>query len=89
MTHKNGKKIMIFGNGGYAPIACRFSVNLTKNAKLRDINYNKANLITCFSNDYSYENWIKIAYNIVENIYQTWLLSTVDVIIGKKNILQN
>ena len=35
MAHKNGKKIMVFGNGGSASIASHFSVDLTKNAKLR------------------------------------------------------
>ena len=60
-AHKNGKKIMIFGNGGSASIASHFSVDLTKNAKLRSVNYNEADLITCFSNDYGYEKWVKMA----------------------------
>ena len=61
MAHKNGKKIMVFGNGGSASIASHFSVDLTKNAKLRGVNYNEADLITCFSNDYGYENWVQQA----------------------------
>ena len=153
MAHKNGKKIMIFGNGGSASIASHFSVDLTKNAKLRSVNYNEADLITCFSNDYGYEKWVEMAikfygdkgdiliafstsgmskniingiyaarkkkfksiitftghnkknsvsrlgdismwvdskaYNIVENIHQTWLLSIVDLIIGKKEYPPN
>ena len=60
MAHKNGKKIMIFGNGGSASIASHFSVDLTKNAKLRSVNYNEADLITCFSNDYGYEKWVEM-----------------------------
>ena len=150
-TKKNRKKILIFGNGGSAEIASHFSVDLTKNAKIRCTNYNEADLITCFSNDYGYERWIektidfyadrndvlilisssgksknminaciagrkkkfsKIitltghlvnnpvkklgdinlwvnskAYNYVENIHQFWLLSLVDLVIGKKNYL--
>ena len=41
-------------------IASHFSVDLTKNAKVRDvIIYNEADLITfCFSNDYGYEHWV-------------------------------
>jgi len=52
------KKILIFGNGGSAAISSHFSVDLTKNAKIRCINFNEADLITCFSNDYGFENWI-------------------------------
>ena len=56
---KNNAKIMIFGNGGSAAIASHVSVDLTKNANIRCVNYNEADLITCFSNDYGYEHWIK------------------------------
>ena len=147
-TKKNRKKILVFGNGGSAAIASHFSVDLTKNAKIRCTNYNESDLITCFSNDFGYEHWIektleyygnkgdvlivisssgksknmingcvaarkkkfsKIitltghsinnpvkklgdinlwvnsrAYNYVENIHQFWLLSFVNLIIGKK-----
>ena len=56
-----GKKIIIAGNGGSAAIASHFSVDLTKNAKVRCINFNEADLLTCFSNDYGYEKWIENA----------------------------
>ena len=146
-TKKKGKKILVFGNGGSAAIASHFSVDLTKNAKIRCTNYNEADLITCFSNDYGYEHWIEMAinyfgdkgdvlivisssgksknminaciaakkkkfskiitltghsvnnpvkkkgdinlwvnskaYNYIENIHQFWLLSLVDLVIGK------
>ena len=145
---KNKKKILIFGNGGSAAIASHFSVDITKNCGLRCINFNESDLITCFSNDYGYENWMKeavnfygdkgdviilisssgqsknlinaaaeakkkkfskiitftgfkkdnplskkgniniwinsMSYNFVENITQIWLLSIVDLIVGKK-----
>ena len=58
---KNSNKIMIFGNGGSAAIASHVSVDLTKNAKIRCVNYNEADLITCFSNDYGYERWVEKA----------------------------
>ena len=60
-NNKKNKKIMIFGNGGSAAIASHFSVDLTKNAGLRCVNYNEADLITCFANDYGHENWVKEA----------------------------
>ena len=148
-TKKNRKKILIFGNGGSAAIASHFSVDLTKNAKIRCTNYNESDLITCFSNDFGYERWVEMAikyygnkgdvlivisssgksknminaciaarkkkfskiitltghlvnnpvkklgdinlwvnskaYNYIENIHQFWLLSLVDLVIGKKN----
>ena len=151
ITKKNKKKILIFGNGGSAAIASHFSIDLTKNAKIRCTNYNESNLITCFSNDYGYERWVEMAikyygnkddvlivisssgkskniingciaakkkkfskiitltghskhnpvkkigdinlwvnskaYNYIENIHQFWLLSLVDLVIGKKNYL--
>ena len=52
---------MIFGNGGSAAIASHVSVDLTKSAGIRCSNYNEADLITCFSNDYGYERWIEKA----------------------------
>lgn len=58
---KNNSKAMIFGNGGSAAIASHFSVDLTKNAGIRCSNYNEADLITCFSNDYGYEKWVEKA----------------------------
>tara|TARA_X000001036_G_C20611602_1_gene779211 strand:+ start:46 stop:600 length:555 start_codon:yes stop_codon:yes gene_type:complete len=60
---KNNKKIIIAGNGGSAAIASHFSVDMTKNGGVRCINFNESDLITCFSNDYGYENWIKEAIN--------------------------
>ena len=52
---------MIFGNGGSAAIASHFSVDLTKNARVRCTNYNESDLLTCFSNDYGYEHWVSKA----------------------------
>ena len=50
---------MFFGNGGSAAIASHVSVDLTKNTKIRALNFNEADLLTCFSNDYGYEKWIE------------------------------
>ena len=150
---KNGKKILVFGNGGSAAIASHFTVDLTKNARVRATNFNESNLITCLSNDYGYNQWVskaielymdkgdlvffisssgssknminavkmakkkkarKIvsftgfninnplkkksdltfwvnshAYNHVENTHQIWLLSLVDLIIGRSKYSAN
>ena len=55
------KKLIIIGNGGSAAIASHSSVDLTKNAMVRAINFNEADLITCFANDYGYEKWVEKA----------------------------
>ena len=54
----NNNKTLIFGNGGSAAIASHFSVDLTKNAKHRCVNFNETDLITCFANDYGFERWV-------------------------------
>lgn len=53
------KKIIICGNGGSASTASHVAVDLTKNAGITAINFNEANLITCFANDFGYKNWLK------------------------------
>ena len=58
-VHADGNKTIIFGNGGSAAMASHFSVDLTKNAGLRCVNFNEADLITCFANDYGFERWIE------------------------------
>lgn len=58
---KKGKKVIIAGNGGSAAIASHISVDLTKSAKIRSTNFNEADLITCFANDYGYERWLEEA----------------------------
>jgi D-sedoheptulose 7-phosphate isomerase len=58
---KNKKKVIIVGNGGSAAMASHVSVDLTKMCRIRAINFNEADLLTCFSNDYGYENWVQKA----------------------------
>lgn len=60
---KNKNKIIFAGNGGSAAMSSHSSVDFTKNCKIRSINFNEADLITCFANDYGYENWLKEALN--------------------------
>ena len=58
---KNKKKVILVGNGGSAAMASHVSVDLTKMCKIRAINFNEADLLTCFSNDFGYENWVQKA----------------------------
>lgn len=57
-SHANGGKTIFVGNGGSAAMASHLSVDLTKAAGMRAINFNEADLLTCFANDYGYENWV-------------------------------
>jgi D-sedoheptulose 7-phosphate isomerase len=57
-AHEAGKKVIIVGNGGSASMASHVAVDFTKAASIRAINFNEADLITCFANDYGYENWV-------------------------------
>jgi len=58
---KSGRKIIIVGNGGSAAMASHVAVDFTKAAGIRAINFNEADLITCFANDYGYERWVEKA----------------------------
>ncbi len=57
-TIKNKGKIYIVGNGGSASIASHVSVDFAKVARVKSSTFNNSNLITCFANDYGYENWV-------------------------------
>jgi len=58
---KDKKKVILVGNGGSAAMASHVSVDLTKMCGIRTLNFNEADLLTCFSNDYGYENWVQKA----------------------------
>ena len=63
-ANKRGKKTMIMGNGGSAAIASHVAVDFSKNASIRMINFNEADLITCLANDYGYDQWMSKAIEI-------------------------
>ena len=54
----NKKKLMIVGNGGSASIASHFSIDFNNVIKKPCLNFSDSSMLTCFSNDYGYENWI-------------------------------
>jgi D-sedoheptulose 7-phosphate isomerase len=57
-TADSGRKIIIVGNGGSASIASHLTVDFINAANIKAINFNESSTITCFSNDYGYENWV-------------------------------
>jgi D-sedoheptulose 7-phosphate isomerase len=60
-TMEGQRKVIIVGNGGSAAMSSHVAVDLTKNAGIRAINFNEADLLTCFANDYGYEHWVSQA----------------------------
>ena len=59
-ANSNGN-VVIVGNGGSAAIASHVAVDFLKAVGIRAITFNESSLITCYSNDYGYENWVKEA----------------------------
>ena len=57
-VENSGKKVIIVGNGGSASIASHLTVDFINAAKIKAMNFNDSSIITCFSNDYGYENWV-------------------------------
>ena len=55
------KKILFFGNGGSASIADHLTVDFINAVGIRAVNFNNSSIITCFSNDYGYKNWVSKA----------------------------
>ena len=58
---KKNNLIHVFGNGGSASIASHFSMDLTNNSNIKCLNYNDPGIITCYANDFGFENWISRA----------------------------
>jgi D-sedoheptulose 7-phosphate isomerase len=56
---KKRKKILFFGNGGSAAIFNHAINDFSKNLKIKTFNGNESSLLTCFANDYGYENWVQ------------------------------
>ena len=55
-SRSKSSKVIIIGNGGSAAIASHVSVDLTKVGKVKSINFNESDLLTCYANDYGFEN---------------------------------
>ena len=64
---KKNNKILIFGNGAGAAIASHFSNDLSNTMKIKTLSFDNSAHITCFSNDYGYENWVKKTIDIFSN----------------------
>ena len=57
----NNGKLIFAGNGASASISNHASLDFTKQAKVRSVNFNESAFITAFSNDYGYDSWLSKA----------------------------
>ncbi|EKE02640.1 MAG: phosphoheptose isomerase [uncultured bacterium] len=65
---KSGKSLYFIGNGASASIASHFAADLTKNGLIPSYTLTDNALLTCFSNDYSYEDaYMEILKKIMKN----------------------
>lgn len=60
-TRARGGKVIFAGNGASSAIASHAAVDFTKAAKVRAVTFHDVDLITCFANDYGYEQWVERA----------------------------
>lgn len=60
-------KILVFGNGAGASIASHFANDLSNTAKIKTLSFDNSAHLTCFANDYGYENWVKKTVEIFAN----------------------
>ena len=69
---KKNNRVFFFGNGGSASICSHIATDLVKNVKIKSFSLHDFNLITCFSNDFGFQNWISKAIDRfckINNIY--------------------
>src|SRR3989338_8477669 len=52
------KRVFICGNGGSVSIANHCVLDLVNKAKVRAFSFNDPGIITCYTNDYGYEEWL-------------------------------
>ena len=63
-VNNTGKKLIFAGNGASASIASHLATDFSKQAGVKAMTFNEANLITALSNDCGYENWIARALDL-------------------------
>jgi D-sedoheptulose 7-phosphate isomerase len=73
----NKNKLIFAGNGASASISAHGAVDFTKQAGVRSITFSDTNMITAFSNDYGYENWMAKALDLYSNVGDVLVLTSV------------
>ena len=73
----NNNKLIFAGNGASASISAHGAVDFTKQAGVRSITFTDVNMITAFSNDYGYDNWMAKALDFYSNTGDVLVLTSV------------
>ncbi len=60
-------RILVFGNGAGAAIASHFANDLSNTSKIKTYSFDNSAHLTCFANDYGFENWVKKTIEIFAN----------------------
>lgn len=55
-AHNNRHTVWFVGNGGSSAISAHMAEDYTKNGNVRSMAFTDSSLLTCFANDYGYEN---------------------------------
>ena len=63
-TKKLGGRLIFYGNGASASLSSHAATDFSKQAKIEAFALNDHNLVTAFSNDYGYSNWVKKSIEI-------------------------
>jgi len=67
--------IIILGNGGSSAIASHISQDYTKKLKKRSFTFSDASRLTCYTNDYGYENaYLQFLKEFVRNEEETLVI---------------
>lgn len=85
-TAKQGNKVIFGGNGASAAIASHAALDFTKQAKIKSVTYHDPALITAYSNDYGYKNWL--AKVLESNMNKEDLLVLISVSGESPNIIE-
>ena len=64
----NSNNVLVFGNGGSAAIASHLAIDLTKAASIPALSFHDPSLLTCFSNDFGFDQWIA---KVIESFART------------------
>lgn len=75
-TKSASKKLIFAGNGASAAISNHASLDFTKQAKVRSVNFNESALLTSFSNDFGYHKWLEKAVEFYGDKGDTLILTS-------------
>lgn len=78
--------VYVIGNGGSAGIASHFCTDLLRTLQMSAMTFSDSNIITCFANDFGYENVYKMP--LMRNLRSRDLLIAISSSGSSQNILE-